>query len=399
TNHLPLSSLLNLETKLKSLISKRNILSSLPLELSQRIIADLPIHSIASVARVCQSWNRIAESDFAKAKDAWIHWSNWSHLKYTVKPVRKQAHAGRVVALRSVREAVVSLGQDAVVELHNPSTLRKLVKWSVDVDKIGAVSCMDAYADGSSITVVVGGFSRGYQLFHVSDDFSDVIPYPPMYLHMNSVTAVSIDGDSIVSGGADGMLVEFSLEKNQVIYRSEVHRNGSISIIKKEGIHLAAASTDCLVSIWRKSLDTLTLVHTVTLAHPVYSITLPSFQQLCYCTTIKSELYCIPINAQTPNLLPQTLQYRHRVALQGFPSSPPNSFFSSSFVAIHSDGIEFWKGDASCLKQVSTLDSYTTKGFQLRVSDPKACIVQSKDGRRASLVVGNGEGALILMTF
>ena len=60
-----------------------------------------------------------------------------------------------------------------------------------------------------------------------SNDFTTSITYLPGVAHAGSVTAITVSGDSVWSGGCDGILQQFSLTENQVKTRTTSNAEGA----------------------------------------------------------------------------------------------------------------------------------------------------------------------------
>ncbi|KAJ3250365.1 hypothetical protein HDU77_006741 [Chytriomyces hyalinus] len=245
---LSLTSLLSLQRKVSILISERNILSMLPIEVAQGIlllIAHSDVTSLSVFARVCHSWHSIFTRSIPSIKSVLLAQYSYSHLDRDVKSTMKTyknwinfkpEHEVFDPALQSPMERPVAIKGcvlDADTSVFVTSSSGGVVTcftlsdsypssrvWNVRLDQLdsdlhlGMVSCLAVSAKLDR--VVVGWYGEAIVLLELSN--GDLVS-TPYVAHSNSVLCVSVDEISgvVLSGGAEGIIAAYDLASDAVL--------------------------------------------------------------------------------------------------------------------------------------------------------------------------------------
>ncbi|KAJ3224812.1 hypothetical protein HDU81_008336, partial [Chytriomyces hyalinus] len=280
---LSLASLLTLQHTVSMLISERNILSTLPIEVAQLIllhIAQSDVTSLSALARVCRSWHSIFTRSIPSIKAELLVQYSYSYLERDVrntmktyknwirfKPEREmfdpalQAPTEKAVTIKgcvldSETSVFVTASSGGVVTCFTLSDSYPSSRvWNVRLDQLdndfnlGTVSCLAVSAKLDR--VVVGGYGDEIALLELSN--GDLVS-TPYVAHSNSVLCVCVDESLglVLSGGAEGVIAAYDLASDAVLGTS-LRDVGKILDIQCNGSAMAVSSSEPQISIWTRN--------------------------------------------------------------------------------------------------------------------------------------------------
>ncbi|KAI9340510.1 hypothetical protein BDR26DRAFT_861230 [Obelidium mucronatum] len=320
-SQLSLTDLLALHQHVIRAISEKNILSLLPTEIAQQVLFLLDPKDLASAARVCRDWNALVDASTIWQHVASTHAANACVAvedPYNEAKQRVAQHKRWRSFTPKMAPKKLHFHSTRIVALKNVQWIVSAITGKLTVATVGAVSCMDAQWSLEEqciwiAPVLVVRVSSKQDSHHKVT--KTCTPYQDAY-------AILVDSDlHLISGSADGVLQTYNFKESQMI----------------------ATSIDSL------KRPTLTKI-----SHLQDSLT---------------------ILKQEGSIHDRSLILHFSSA----PSSPTFSVYSKSFIIMDNMGIGFWEYNQHKRKfvQLSELEGYMIKGMNLRVSDPRACVVGS----------------------